>query len=95
MPGRGEREAHVKNETLMIAISTAIGAVAGGVAGYFLLTKNGRKSLRAARPTLYELAHEIGDMKQSLHGVTDAVRSGRRLLDEFVKEDRPSSSFTH
>ncbi|MDR1990932.1 MAG: hypothetical protein LBQ09_11970 [Acidobacteriaceae bacterium] len=79
-------------------MAAALGAVAGGVAGYFLLTEKGQQSLRSVRPRLDALAHELGGVQRSLHGVTDAARSGWQLLDEFVShtnEHRSRSSVTH
>jgi len=88
----------VNNDKLMIAMSAAVGAVAGGVAGYLFLTESGRRSLRSFQPMLDELARDLGGVGQSLHGVTGAALSGWRLFDEFVNEvstGRTRSSVTH
>jgi hypothetical protein len=88
----------VNNDKLMIALSTVVGAIAGGVAGYLFLTDSGRRSLRSLQPALDEIARDLGGVSQSLHGVTGAALTGWKLFDEFVNEvgaGRPPSSITH
>lgn len=75
-----------EHDRTSIAMSVAIGAFVGGVAGYLLFTNQGRSALRKLRPALDEMQQELGALAQSLQGAGGTAINGWRLFEDFIND---------
>jgi hypothetical protein len=78
-----------------IAIAIGLGALVGGVAGYFLLTERGRQMRDELEPRLNDVLGEVEKLRQTFESTRTAVSEGWRSFNQLMEQQKssaPSSS---
>jgi gas vesicle protein len=73
-----------------IAIGIGIGALVGGIAGYFLLTERGRQMRDELEPRLNELLGEVDQLRQTFESTRSAVAEGWRSFNQLMEQQKSS-----
>lgn len=68
-----------------------VGAAMGGVAGYLLLTENGRRLRSQIEPTFEEIVRELNRLSVTVNKARTVATEGWRLLTEIAGEAEPPS----
>jgi hypothetical protein len=77
-------------------IAAAVGAVAGGIAGYMLFTERGRDIRRRLEPALEDFARELVQLRGTVNRAMGVASQGWHVLNEALGERGPSHSYpTH
>ena len=63
-----------------IALAIGLGALAGGVAGYLLLTERGRQMRDELEPRLNDVLGEVEKLRQTFESTRTAVSEGWRSM---------------
>lgn len=66
--------------------ATIVGAVIGGMAGYFLFTERGRALRRQLEPALEDLMQELNSFRGTLQRATGVASEGWKLLNDALGE---------
>jgi hypothetical protein len=66
--------------------ATIVGAVIGGVAGYFLFTERGRALRRQLEPALEDFARELNSFRGTILRASGVATEGWKLLNEAMGE---------
>ncbi|MGE0449944.1 MAG: hypothetical protein AB7Q29_10225 [Vicinamibacterales bacterium] len=74
-------------------LAAAVGAVAGGLAGYMLFTSRGRELRRRLEPALEEFAHELIQLRGTVNRALGVASEGWGVLNEALG-DRSRSTFS-
>jgi len=64
--------------------ATIVGAVIGGMAGYFLFTERGRALRRQLEPALDDFARELNSFRGTIQRATGVASEGWRLLNDAI-----------
>ena len=73
-----------ENNRAMVA--AAVGAVAGGLAGYMLFTERGRELRRQLEPTIEDFARELAQLRGTVNRALSVASEGWHVLNEAVGE---------
>ena len=73
--------------------ATIVGAVIGGVAGYFLFTERGRALRRQLEPAIEDFARELNSLRGTIQRASGVAAEGWRLLNDAIG-DTPGPSQT-
>jgi gas vesicle protein len=74
-----------------IALAIGLGALAGGVAGYFLLTERGRQMRDELEPRLNEVLGEIDKLRTTFESTRTAVSEGWRSFNQLMEQQKSSA----
>ena len=74
-------------------IATAVGAVAGGIAGYVLFTERGRQLRRRMEPALEDFAHELVQLRGTVNRAIGVASQGWQALDETLGDPGHTGAF--
>lgn len=85
-----EEEARV-TEKQQALVAAAVGAVAGGVAGYMLFTDKGRDLRRRLEPAIEDFARELMQLRGTVSRAAGVATEGWSVLNAALG-DRGSSS---
>ena len=66
--------------------ATIVGAVIGGVAGYFLFTDQGRALRRQLEPALDDFMRELNSFRGTIQRATGVASEGWKLLNDALGE---------
>ena len=66
--------------------ATIVGAVIGGVAGYFLFTERGRAMRRQLEPALEDFMRELNSFRGTIQRATGVASEGWKLLNDALGE---------
>jgi len=75
-------------------IAAAVGAVAGGIAGYVLFTERGRELRRRMEPTLEDLAHELVQLRGTVNRAIGVASQGWQVIDETLGDRGQTGAFS-
>jgi hypothetical protein len=75
------------NDRTRVALCMGLGALAGGLAGYLLLTERGRELREDLEPRLGELAGEVQKLGSAFDRTRRAVEEGWRSFNQLVNEE--------
>ena len=77
--------------------ATIIGAVIGGIAGYFLFTDRGRLLRRQMEPAIDDFARELNSFRATIEKAAGAASEGWKFLNEALSEGQqpPRYPTTH
>ena len=78
-----KQEAGVTDKTVA---ATIVGAVIGGVAGYFLFTERGRALRRQLEPALEDFARELNSFRSTIAKAAGVANEGWQLLNDAMGE---------
>jgi outer membrane lipoprotein SlyB len=71
-------------ERSRVLLATILGAVAGGVCGWFYLTEAGRRTRRQIEPKLDDLIREFANVRSTVAKARTAANEGWRSLNEIT-----------
>ena len=74
-----------------IALAIGIGALVGGVAGYFLLTERGRQMRDELEPRLNDVLGEVEKLRQTFESTRTAVSEGWRSFNHLMEQQKSSA----
>jgi len=74
-------------------IAAAVGAVAGGMAGYMLFTERGRELRRQLEPALEDFAHELAQLRGTLRRAIGVASQGWNAIDETLGDRGHTGAF--
>jgi hypothetical protein len=74
-----------------IAMAIGLGALVGGVAGYFLLTERGRQMRDELEPRLNDVLGEIDKLRQTFESTRTAVSEGWRSFNQLMEQQKSSA----
>jgi hypothetical protein len=74
-------------------IAAAVGAVAGGIAGYVLFTERGRQLRRQMEPTLEDFAHELVQLRGTVNRAIGVASQGWQVIDEAIGDRGHTGAF--
>jgi hypothetical protein len=74
-------------------IAAAVGAVAGGFAGYVLFTERGRELRRRMEPALEDFAHELVQLRGTLHRAIGVASQGWDVFNDTLGDRERSGTF--
>ena len=74
-----------------IAIAIGLGALLGGVAGYFLLTERGRQMRDELEPRLNEVLGEVEKLRSTFESTRTAVAEGWRSFNTLMEQQKSSA----
>ena len=66
--------------------ATIVGAVIGGVAGYFLFTERGRAMRRQLEPALEDFMRELNSFRGTIQRASGVASEGWKLLNDALGE---------
>ena len=66
--------------------ATVVGAVIGGVAGYFFFTEHGRRVRRQLEPALEDLTRELMSFRATIQKAAGVANEGWKLLNDALGE---------
>jgi hypothetical protein len=69
--------------------ATMVGAILGGMAGYFLLTNRGRALRRELEPAIDDFVRELNQFRGTINKAAGIATEGWKLLNETVG-DQPA-----
>ena len=75
--------------------AAAVGAVAGGIAGYMLFTERGRELRRRLEPALEDFARELVQLRGTVNRAMGVASQGWHVLNEALGERGDSTFATH
>jgi gas vesicle protein len=75
-------------------VAAAVGAVAGGIAGYLLFTERGRDLRRRMEPAIEDFARELVQLRGTVNRAMGVASEGWHVLNEALGE-RGGSSVTY
>jgi gas vesicle protein len=90
---KGPREDEVDDRG-RIAMAIGLGALVGGVAGYFLLTERGRQMRDELEPRLNDVLLEIDKLRQTFESTRTAVADGWRSFNQLMDQQKSSAEST-
>jgi hypothetical protein len=67
-------------------VAAAVGAVAGGLAGYMLFTEQGREMRRRLEPALEDFARELMQLRGTINRAMGVASEGWHVLNEALGE---------
>lgn len=76
------------NDRTRVALCMGLGALAGGAAGYLLLTERGRALREELEPKLGDLAGEVQKLGSAFDRTRRAVEEGWRSFNQLVSDER-------
>lgn len=71
-----------------IALSIGLGALLGGVAGFFVFTDRGRELRDNLAPKLDELMSEVEHLRATFDRARGAVAEGMQSFNQLLSEER-------
>ena len=74
-------------------IAAAVGAVAGGMAGYVLFTERGRQLRRRMEPALEDFAHELVQLRGTVNRAIGVASQGWQVIDETIGDRGHTGAF--
>jgi hypothetical protein len=74
-------------------IAMAVGAVAGGLAGYVLFTERGREMRRRMEPALEDFAHELVQLRGTLTRALGVASQGWNVINETFGDREHTGAF--
>ncbi len=74
-----------------IAMAIGLGALVGGVAGYFLLTERGRQMRDELEPRLNDVLGEVDKLRQTFESTRTAVAEGWRSFNQLMEQQKSSA----
>ena len=74
-----------------IAIAIGLGALVGGVAGYFLLTERGRQMRDELEPRLNDVLGEVEKLRTTFESTRTAVSEGWRSFNQLMEQQKSSA----
>jgi gas vesicle protein len=74
-----------------IAMAIGLGALVGGVAGYFLLTERGRQMRDELEPRLNDVMGEIDKLRQTFESTRTAVAEGWRSFNQLMEQQKSTA----
>ena len=72
-------------------MAIGIGALVGGVAGYFLLTERGRQMRDELEPRLNDVLGEVDRLRQTFESTRSAVAEGWRSFNQLMEQQKSSA----
>ena len=72
------------DERSQVLMTTLLGAVLGGVAGFLYLTSRGRQVRGQLEPLLDSVVDELHEARRTAMQARAAVAEGRRVMDEII-----------
>jgi gas vesicle protein len=78
-----------------IALSIGLGALIGGVAGFFVFTQRGRELREDLAPRLDELLDEVDNLRTTFDRARVAVGDGLRTFNQLVSDEKASGPRRH
>ena len=79
-------------DTSRAMAATIVGAVIGGLAGYFFFTERGRELRRQIEPALDDIARELNSFRQTVEKAVGVASQGWNVLNEAM-ESRPNTRY--
>ena len=76
-------EAHVIDNSRTVA-ATVVGAVIGGLAGYFFFTEPGRSLRRQIEPALEDMARDLDSFRHTVQKAAGVANEGWKLFNDAV-----------
>jgi hypothetical protein len=70
-------------------VASAVGAVIGGLTGYFLFTEHGRTLRRQLEPALEEFMEELSSFRSTVQKAAGVASEGWKLLNDTMSDERP------
>ena len=67
-------------------VAAAVGAVAGGIAGYLLFTDRGRELRRRMEPAIEDFARELVQLRGTVNRAMGVASEGWNVLNEALGE---------
>ena len=83
-PASAEKKEGDVNDRSRVLLATCLGAVIGGVWGWFYLTENGRRIRDQIEPKLDDFINEISRMRGTVEKARTAANEGWRSLSEMT-----------
>jgi hypothetical protein len=74
-----------------IAMAIGLGALVGGVAGYFLLTERGRQMRDELEPRLHEVLGEVDKLRTTFESTRTAVAEGWRSFNQLMEQQKSTA----
>ena len=74
-------------------IAAAVGAVAGGMAGYMLFTERGRELRRRLEPALEDFAHELAQLRGTVRRAIGVASQGWNAIDDTLGDRGHTGAF--
>jgi hypothetical protein len=74
-----------------IAMAIGLGALVGGVAGYFLLTERGRQMRDELEPRLNDVLGEIDKLRTTFESTRTAVSEGWRSFNQLMEQQKQAA----
>jgi len=74
-------------------IAAAVGAVAGGIAGYVLFTERGRELRRRMEPALEDFAHELVQLRGTVNRALGVASEGWHVINEALGDRGQTGAF--
>ena len=72
------------DERSQVLMTTLLGAVLGGMAGFLYLTTRGRQVRGQLEPLLDTVVDELHEARRTVMQARAAVAEGRRVMDEII-----------
>jgi gas vesicle protein len=74
------------NERSAVLLGAAVGAVAGGLAGYLFLTERGRALRDDLQPALGDMLRNVSALRDTVERARSAASEGWRAISEAAGE---------
>jgi len=83
----------VRDNTQALA-ATVVGAVIGGLAGYFFFTERGRALRRQFEPAVEDIARELISFRTTVEKAGGVAKEGWKLLNDVLAEGENSARYS-
>ena len=74
--------------------ATLVGAVIGGVAGYFFFTEHGRTMRRQIERSLHDVARELNSFRSTVQKASGMASEGWKVLNEAIDDGQKSPRYS-